>query len=260
MKKLKEKKSAFDFYASEKASEIKKQNPNIGKDHITKNVKELWENLSGKEKQKYNDMASMMARFEQLKKISWKGIAAVNRAKDPNKPKRPKNAYLLFGKNIRAQIRSENGNISLGETSKEIGKRWKEADADTRSKYKKLATADKERYYNEMKDYKNSIKAMKKHKDPNKPKRNLSAYWSFFLETRARMRKENYRMTETETAKAIGILWKHIDPEKRKKYDDTAEKDAKRYKEEMKLYNAGKFVPKNNDSEAHNTETGEEKI
>jgi len=270
MKKPKEKKSAFDFFAPEEASKIKKQNPNISKDRITKKVKEKWESLNGKEKQKYYDMASMMARFEQMKKISGidsyensrrYGIVAVNSAKDPNNPKPPKSAYLLFRNNIIAQIRSENGNISFCEATKEIGKKWREVDADTRSKYEKLAAADKERYNNEMKDNMPSIKPMKKQKDPNKPKRNLCAFMFFSIEKGATMRKAYCRMSGTEISKALGSLWKDIDAEKRKKYDDMAEKDAKRYKEEMQLYNAGKFVPKNkNDSEEHDTETGDEKI
>jgi len=352
VKKPKGKKSAFDFYASEKASEIKKQNPNISKNHVSEKVKELWEKLNGEEKQKYNDMASKdEARFdEQMKNFQaatsptvykvakdpnkpkqaknpfmffmaeysvkirsenpdshmsvgdvakqvsakWASLTdaeklkyvdmadkdkqrheeemknyqapppvmvAVNGAKDPNKPKAPKNAYSLFGKDISAQIRSENGNISLSETSKEIGKRWKEADADTRSKYEKLAAADKQRYDNEMKDYKPLIKPMKKQKDPNKPKKNLSAFMFFSIETGATMRKENSGMSTTDISKAIGSLWKEIDAEKRKKYDGMAEKDVKRYEDEMELYNAGKFVPKiKNDSKAHDTETGVKEI
>jgi len=85
--------------------------------------------------------------------------------KDKNAPKAAKNAYSLFGADISAQIKSENGNLSLSDKSKEIGKRWKEADADTRRKYAEQAAADKLRYENEMKDYKPSNQTKKKKKD-----------------------------------------------------------------------------------------------
>merc|ERR1712156_665747 len=144
--------------------------------------------------------------------------------KDKNAPKAAKNAYSLFGADISAQIKSENGNLALSDKSKEISKRWKEADADTRRKYEELAAADKLRYEKEMTDYKPSKQTKKKKKDPNMPKRNMGSYMHFSVEIQKTMRKEHPEMSTTEITKAVGSQWKELD-------------------EEMELYNAGKFIP-----------------
>merc|ERR1719414_1484207 len=90
VKKPKGKKSAFEFYTSEKAAQIKKENPNISKTHVTDKIKELWENLKEEEKKKYQEMAFKdETRYdEQMKSFqAATSPTAYKVAKDPNNPK-----------------------------------------------------------------------------------------------------------------------------------------------------------------------------
>jgi len=171
-------------------------------------------------------------------------MTPIKNIKDPNKPKGAKNAYSFFGSEVTPQMRLESPNMTFAEASKELGKRWKEADDATRKKYEDMAIADKERYETEMKGYKPPPqgKVVKKQKDPNKPKGKTHSYMFFSIETAPLVRKEFPEMPTTEVAKTVGSRWKELSEEARKKYEAMAEKDKIRYDEEMELYKDGKFV------------------
>lgn len=54
-------------------------------------------------------------------------------------------------------------------------------------------------------------KKSKKHKDPNMPKRPLSAYFLWLSESRERIKKENPGISMTEVSKKGGEEWKLVD-------------------------------------------------
>ena len=76
---------------------------------------------------------------------------------------------------------------------------FKALGAKDKKTYTQLAQKDKERYQNEMADYippsdesdDDHIKKKQKKKDPNKPKRNLSAFFIYSNAVREDVRKEN---------------------------------------------------------------------
>lgn len=45
--------------------------------------------------------------------------------KDPNAPKRPLTAYMIFSQEHRQEVREENKDAKIGEISKILGERWK---------------------------------------------------------------------------------------------------------------------------------------
>merc|ERR1712161_132816 len=73
--------------------------------------------------------------------------------KDPNAPKRPMNAYMLYANSVRAQIKKENPDLSMGDISKETSVRYKQITGDERSKLEEKVKASKERYKKEMAEY-----------------------------------------------------------------------------------------------------------
>ena len=73
--------------------------------------------------------------------------------KDPNAPKRPMTAYLIFTNDNRAKIMEEIPGIKFTEVAKEASKRWKELDAEAKAVYEDKNKADKVRYETEMKAY-----------------------------------------------------------------------------------------------------------
>lgn len=265
-KKPKAKKSAFHFFSLEKGAELRKLKPNLKKDEVAKEVTDLWENLIDESKQKYNDMATKdQSRFDEEKKIYQLSTSKVvyQAVKDPNKPKKALSGYMFFNGEVSLQVRKDNPKFTMGEVSKEVGERWQKITDEDKQKYQEMSDKDKTRHEEEMKNYHAPppvmvpVKAMKKEKDPNRPKHSLGSYMYFSSEMGPKLRKENPDKAMTEVSKLIGCLWKDMEEEKRKKYVELAEKDKKRYEHEMELYKEGKFIRTNKQEEltAHNPDT-----
>ncbi|KAI9681965.1 MAG: Non-histone chromosomal protein 6 [Caeruleum heppii] len=79
----------------------------------------------------------------------------------------------------------------------------------------------------------------KKKKDPNAPKRGLSAYMFFANEQRENVRDENPGISFGQVGKVLGERWKALNEKQRGPYEAKAAADKKRYEEEKASYNAG---------------------
>ncbi|XP_061390564.1 FACT complex subunit Ssrp1-like [Musca vetustissima] len=113
-----------------------------------------------------------------------------SKKKDANKPKRATTAFMLWLNDTREQIKNDNPGIKVTEIAKKAGELWKEL--KDKSKWEELAAKDKQRYIDEMKDYKPAAddsddeggaakgKATKKRKKENaSPKKSANTSGSF---------------------------------------------------------------------------------
>ncbi|KAL1845746.1 Non-histone chromosomal protein 6 [Diaporthe australafricana] len=75
-------------------------------------------------------------------------------------------------------------------------------------------------------------------KDPNAPKRGLSAYMFFANEQRENVREENPGITFGQVGKLLGERWKALNEKQRAPYEAKAATDKKRYEDEKQAYNA----------------------
>uniref|UniRef100_A0A0K0EL98 HMG box domain-containing protein n=1 Tax=Strongyloides stercoralis TaxID=6248 RepID=A0A0K0EL98_STRER len=75
-------------------------------------------------------------------------------------------------------------------------------------------------------------KVTKKPKDPNAPKRALSAFFFWLKENRERIKKPG--MGVAEVAKAAGLEWNALTD--KKKWEKKAEDDKKRYERDLENY------------------------
>jgi hypothetical protein len=88
----------------------------------------------------------------------------VRKAKDPNAPKRPKNAYFMFLDTVRGEIsekiKSENPDMKhpqrLGLIAKEAKARWDALSTEEKAPFLASADADKTRYSEAKKEYASS--------------------------------------------------------------------------------------------------------
>jgi hypothetical protein len=78
----------------------------------------------------------------------------------------------------------------------------------------------------------------KKKKDPNAPKRGLSAYMFFANEQRENVHKENPGISFGQVGKVLGERWKALNEKQRSPYEAKAAQDKKRYEDEKASYNA----------------------
>ncbi|KAL4108905.1 hypothetical protein PRIC1_000614 [Phytophthora ramorum] len=121
--------------------------------------------------------------------------------KDKNAPKRALSAFMFFSNDIRDTVKREMPELQFLEISSEIGRRWKQITDEDRKPYDELAAADKRRYQEEKEDYVPdpsfaAAKGSRKKKDPNAPKRALSAYFFFCNEIRQEKRVKYQKMNE----------------------------------------------------------------
>ncbi|GAB7350501.1 hypothetical protein MBLNU459_g1095t1 [Dothideomycetes sp. NU459] len=79
----------------------------------------------------------------------------------------------------------------------------------------------------------------KKKKDPNAPKRGLSAYMFFANEQREKVREDNPGIKFGEVGKLLGEKWKALNDKQKTPYEAKAAADKKRYEEEKAAYTAG---------------------
>ena len=79
-------------------------------------------------------------------------------------------------------------------------------------------------------------KVSRKKKDPDAPKRSLSAYMFFANENRDIVRAENPGISFGQVGKALGDKWKALSAEDKVPYENKAEADKKMYEKEKAEY------------------------
>ncbi len=272
-------KSAYMFFCIDKRAEVKEQNPELGAKEITTKLGAMWKNIKDNEEEvdKYNKLAAAdkdrykeeMANYVPNEEVDTEKPEKKKRAKKAkDAPKNAKSAYMFFCQEMRSSVKEENPELSPKEITTKLGAMWKEIkdNEEEVEKYNQLASADKDRYKEEMANYipsegeaesedeKSSKKGKKEKKTTKKPKdapKNAkSAYIFFCADKRAEVKEENPELSAKEITIKLGEMWKEIkDTEEAKKYNEMASTDKDRYKEEMENY-----VP----SEGDNKEDKEE--
>jgi hypothetical protein len=79
-------------------------------------------------------------------------------------------------------------------------------------------------------------KAKRAKKDPNAPKRGLSAYMFFANENRERVKEEHPGVGFGQVGRLLGERWKALSDTDRAPYDAKAAADKKRYEDEKAAY------------------------
>lgn len=107
--------------------------------------------------------------------------------------------------------------------------------AQEKAPFQNQAEVDKQRFNAEMRTYvpqdsgKKRGGKRKRSKDPNAPKRSLSAFFWFCNDERPKIRGMNPEYTVGDVAKELGRMWAGVDPQTRERYNLMAERDKQRY-------------------------------
>jgi hypothetical protein len=125
-----------------------------------------------------------------------------------------------------------------------LARQFKELPEKESKKWEKKAEGDKARYQEEMKHYipaedptgGGGGKRKKAKKDPNAPKRNMSAYFLYSIEARPQVKAENPDASFGDIARLISSQFKNLTDKERKVWDDKATADKVRYDREMGSY------------------------
>jgi len=121
--------------------------------------------------------------------------------------------------------------------SRKCAERWKTMTEREKYSFQEMAEEDRKRYEMECTNMQNmqqqagggKMPKQRKKKDPNAPKRSMSAFFWFSQDERKKVREANPKFGVGEVAKELGRRWADIDPVLKKKYEGLAEEDRKRY-------------------------------
>jgi len=76
----------------------------------------------------------------------------------------------------------------------------------------------------------------KKNKDPNRPKRNMSAFFLYSNANRERIKEENPEAKFGDIAKLLSVEFKAVTTSERARWDQLAAEDKERYQAQMENY------------------------
>jgi len=165
-------------------------------------------------------------------------------------------AYACFVKTCREEHKKlhPDENVQFGEFAAQCSQRWKTMSDKEKEKFHEMSMEDKERYAEQMKDYvpppgmmpggrRRRRRGMKKERDPNKPKRALSAFFYYAKDERPKVREIHPEYSVGEVAKELGRQWNELTDEQKAPYETSAESDRARYDVAMKAYRSGEAPP-----------------
>uniref|UniRef100_A0A0K0F7Z5 High mobility group protein DSP1 (inferred by orthology to a D. melanogaster protein) n=2 Tax=Strongyloides TaxID=6247 RepID=A0A0K0F7Z5_STRVS len=130
-------------------------------------------------------------------------------------------------------------NVQVTEISKKCSEKWKTMSDDEKRRFFELAQKDAERYQAEVAAYGGddvTKKRKRTKKDPNAPKRALSAFFFFSNEKRPEVQRQHPEWKVGQVAQELGKFWKNLPDEEKAIYEKKATEDKERYAEEMKTY------------------------
>ncbi len=124
--------NAYTLYQQDSRQAIKESNPKMSSAEIMKALAERWNNLSDREKQKYNDAAAKdKARYnsEMEHYVPTAGFPALKprRSTNPDAPKRKPSVYILFASEQRKKLKADHPDWSADAIKARLSELWTEA-------------------------------------------------------------------------------------------------------------------------------------
>jgi len=151
------------------------------------------------------------------------------RGRDPEKPKRRSSAWMLFLNDFRKD--KANKNLEPKQVLPEASKSWKTLSAATKKPYEAAAKKERAAWAKASKKYMDSDRAEYWKRDPNRPKRPMSAYFFFLKE---KTEKTQWKQGLAQLAKE----WKDLSTAQQKPYLEKQAKAKKAFAKALAAYEA----------------------
>ncbi|KAG9508415.1 High mobility group protein DSP1 [Fragariocoptes setiger] len=161
------------------------------------------------------------------------------------KPRGRMSSYAFFVQKTREDFKKKHPNeqVVFSEFSKKCSDQWKKMSESEKKKYTQMADKDKKRYDSEMahyvppKDDGKGKRGKKKKKDPNAPKRALSAFFWFCNDERNKVKNSLPAGSGVgDVSKECARRWNDLSASAKAKYEALAAKDKVRYEKEITAY------------------------
>ena len=197
---------------------------------ISSSSKKLASLLEDLKEESVTEIEAICANIPELKKEAKERKSSEKKLKDPNAPKRPCSAYILFSMETRPKLEG-----AATEKMSECGRLWRDLSEKNRVKYVKAAEEEKKKYSEKMKNYvrpsddeikaaqaalKKPRKNSKKSSSEPKEKKAPTGYLLFIDDLRKKGFKGNLR---TDGSK----LWKELSEDERKSWNPKKSETSK---------------------------------
>mmetsp|Transcript_3312 Transcript_3312/g.6226 ORF Transcript_3312/g.6226 Transcript_3312/m.6226 type:complete len:381 (-) Transcript_3312:218-1360(-) len=182
------------------------------------------------------------------------GGSSSKTSRDPNAPKRNMSAYLLYQNCMREQFKAQNPGMTFGQLAKYTSHMYKCLSLEEKNRWEAHAAQDKARYEAEMTTYvpppgydatgnlvedrRLNKKYMKKHKDPEQPKRARGSFVFFTFDMRPKVMEEYPGIKFVDMGVVLGERWRALPIADKQKYEEMAQEDKQRFNKEMEEYSA----------------------
>lgn len=244
MEKPKNPRTAFFLFGAEHRQKLMENNPKMKVTDVARELGVLWKQCDENTKSKYvaaaeNDKQRYEEEVRKFKEaggdpVSLKRKTSASRRKqmeleasksrkikDPNAPKKPQSAFLLFCKENRSSIVQNNPQMKFGDIGRNLSIMWKNTDESTRKKYEELAVQEKSCYVTKLQEYKSSQPAV-----PEKKPKPATAFIIFGKDVRPQIKQQNPSISFADMGREISARWKSLDPESKKRYESIAKQQS----------------------------------
>ena len=140
--------SAYFLFMGDVREQVKAEHPEYNIGQIAKHIGGMWRECSASKKAPYERQAKKLKEQYHIDRANY-----LEEKNDPNKPKRPQSSYFLFMGSVRATVKAENPQYTIGEIAKHIGAMWKQLSARERSPFEQEAVKLKAQYLSDMAAY-----------------------------------------------------------------------------------------------------------
>lgn len=146
---------------------------------MAKLVSEAWKSLEPKDREKWEELAKVdRARYEEERrnyKGPWKVAVSRKAYKDPNAPKRPMSAFLMYSNGRRAAVKKEHPEFSNGEISRLLSEMWRAASDEDRQKYIKEEFELRQKYKKDIAQWRKDEEVKEREREKEKAEEELNA-------------------------------------------------------------------------------------
>jgi len=162
--------------------------------------------------------------------------------KAPQAPKRFKSAFMLFSTVKHPEIRlslAPGQNANVPRVAKLVAEEWRKLSQEDRAVWDKKSSDDKKRYEVEKAMYTGpwKIPASKRaRKDPNAPKRPMSAFLAYSQKMRSVVKQDNQHLSNTEISKLLAVMWREAAEDIRREFVERESIQRAQYKIDMNIW------------------------
>ena len=163
------------------------------------------------------------------------------RIRDPRRPRRYLNRYILFYLDMRPIVLEVEPHLNFAQVGVAVGKLWRTLPPELKRKYEERAEKGRRRYFRKMRNYKRPTEEMMHSIYGMRPKRFISSYAYFVKKNFEKYSRRHPGTTFVRVSRELAKKWDEMEDKRRAKYVQKFMEDWRRWRRDMHDYREGHF-------------------